>query len=193
MKDIRLKRILLGMALVMPLLFLNGVATATDNQRNLAFEGAYADGDLFTIGITPPTTSAKPLEDQLSLFLVVYPNGFETLGIGDPICNPCDHGGNGIDPTDFHDHVLTGIGEPPRGGRNAPVFHLFMVHPAYTGNAAHDASVTAAYAGRLPAKSSAAVAALLAAKLNDGSPVSNIADLNLQLTAPVIKKHPRQE
>jgi hypothetical protein len=191
MIDRRLKRVVLGFALIVPLLCLNGVATAADPQSPVAFEGAYVDGGLVTIGITAPTTSSKPLNSQMTLFLVVYPNGFETLGIGTPICNPCDHGGDGIDPTDFHDHVLSGLPKNRAGGRpDPPVFHLFQVRPAYTGEEAHDASVTAAYAGRLPAKSSAAVAALLAARLNDGSPIAILADLNLQLTTPVIKEHP---
>jgi hypothetical protein len=191
MIDGRLKRTVLGIALIMPLFCLNGVATAADPHPQLASEGAYADGALVTISITPPTASSKALNSQLTLFLVVYPNGFETLGIGTPICNPCDHGGDGIDPTDFHDHVLSGLPRNRAGGRpDPPVFHLFQVRPAYTGDEAHDASVTAAYAGRLPAKSSAAVAALLAARLNDGSPLAILADLNLQLTAPVIKEHP---
>jgi len=184
-----LRQIVLGVALI-TLLCLSGVATATDHRPELAIEGAYAEGDLITIGITAPTTSTEPLESQFTLFLVVYPNGFESLGIGPPLCNPCDHGGNGIDPTDFHDHTLSGLPQNHAGGRhNAPVFHLFQVLPAYTGNQAHDASVTLAYASRLPAKSNAAVAALLSAKLNDGSAVATLSDLNLQLTAPEIRQH----
>src|SRR5262245_34517289 len=106
MTDSKLRRMILGIALIIPLFCINGVASATDRPRGVAFEGAYVDGSLVTIGITPPTTSSKPLNSQFSLFLVVYPDGFETLGIGTPICNPCDHGGDGIDPSDFHDHVL---------------------------------------------------------------------------------------
>ena len=189
MTDKRLRQIVLGIALIM-LLCLNSVATATDHHPALAFEGAYADGALVTIGITPPTVSSEPLESQFILFLVVYPNGFESLGIGPPICNPCDHGGNGIDPTDFHDHVLSGFPHDHAGGRHDPIFHLFQVLPAYTGAEAHDASVTAAYASHLPAKSNAAVAALLSARLNDGEPVATISDLNLQLSAPEIREHP---
>jgi len=189
MTDRRLKQVVLGVALI-SLLCLSGVATATGQRQQLEFEGAYTEGELVTIGITAPTTSTAPLESQFTLFLVVYPNGFESLGIGPPLCNPCDHAGNGIDPTDFHDHTLSGLPQNHAGGRqNPPVFHLFQVLPAYTGDQAHDALVTAAYAGHLPAKSNAAVAALLSAKLNDGSPVATISDLNLQLTAPVIREH----
>src|SRR5262249_11698254 len=188
MTDRRLRQIVLGMALIM-LLCVSGAATATV-QSGLAFEGAYADGALVTIGITAPTVTSKPLESQLTLYLVVYPNGFESLGIGTPICDPCDHGGNSIDPTDFHDHVLSGLPQNHAGGKHDPAFHLFQVQPAYTGVEAHDASVTLAYAGHLPATSNAAVAALLSARLNDGSPVATISDTNLQLTAPVIKDHP---
>jgi len=189
MTDLRLRKLVLGMALSM-LVCLNGVAIATDRPPELAFEGAYADGSLVTIGITAPTASSNPLESQFTLFLVVYPNGFQSLGIGPPICNPCDHGGNGIDPTDFHDHVLSGLPQNHAGGRHDPIFHLFQVLPAYTGAQAHDASITAAYAGHLPAKSNAAVAALLSARLNDGSPVATISDLNLQLSTPEIREHP---
>ena len=190
MTDRRLRQIVLGLTLIM-LLCLNGIAGAPDRPE-LEFEGAYADGALVTIGITAPTVSATALESQFTLFLVVYPNGFQTLGIGLPICNPCDHGGNGVDPTDFHDHVLSGFPHDRAGGRHDPIFHLFQVLPAYTGAATHDASVTVAYAGHLPAKSNAAVAALLSAKLNDGSPVATIADLNLQLSAPQIREHPER-
>jgi hypothetical protein len=188
MTDKKLRQLVLGISLIM-LLCLNSVATATDHPA-LAFEGAYADGALVTIGITAPTVSSVPLESQFTLFLVVYPNGFDSLGIGPPICNPCDHGGDGVDPTDFHDHVLSGFPHDRAGGRHDPIFHLFQVLPAYTGVAAHDASVTASYAGHLPATSNAAVAALLSAKLNDGSQVATISDLNLQLSAPEIREHP---
>ena len=71
MTDRRLRQIVLGVALIM-LLCLNGVATATDHRQGLAFEGAYADGALVTIGITPPTVSSEPLESQFTLFLVVW-------------------------------------------------------------------------------------------------------------------------
>lgn len=189
MTDKRLRLIVLGVALI-TLLSFNVVAAAIDRPTELAFEGAYADGGLVTIGITAPTLSSEPLESQFTLFLVVYPNGFQSLGIGPPLCNPCDHGGNGIDPTDFHDHVLSGLPQNHAGGPHDPIFHLFQVLPAYTGAGAHDASVTAAYAGHLPAKSNATVAALLTARLNDGSAVATISDLNLQLSAPVIREHP---
>lgn len=185
MTSLRLRLLVLSAALIVPCVGLAGIAKATASQGKIAYENGYVDGKTVTIGITPGGVSSVPVDAQAELFLVVYPTGFETLGIGTPQCNPCDHFGDGIDPTDFHDHVLGGLARND-DGVNTPIRHLFLVQPAYTGDPAHDASVTAAYAGHLPAKSAAAVMSLVSAKLNDGSPVATISDTNIQVLATVV-------
>ena len=134
------------------------------------YEPAYVNGITVTINVIEVHQGA-PLQAQADFYQVVYPIGWELLGLA-PQCHPCDHEGDGIDFIDFHDHVLDSMPSSPGHGAYRPLWHVFLVLPAYTGNATHDAAVTSAYAAQLPAKSEAAVEALEQSTLADGSPVA---------------------
>jgi len=64
------------------------------------------NGKTVTINAIEVHQSQGALEHAAADFYqVVYPTN-HSLWPGNPQCNPCDHQGNGIDFTDFHDHVL---------------------------------------------------------------------------------------
>src|SRR5215204_3999486 len=70
-----------------------------------------------------------PLQIQTNVFVVVYPLGWQALGLAPPQCNPCDHAGNGIGFDDFHDHVLDSIpGSPDYTGLR----HVNVILPNYS-------------------------------------------------------------
>jgi len=59
------------------------------------YEQAYVNGKTVTINAIEVPQHA-PLQAQADLYLVVYPIGWETMGVAPPQCNPCDHEGDGI-------------------------------------------------------------------------------------------------
>jgi hypothetical protein len=152
------------------------------------YEQAYVGGSTVTINAIEVPNKA-PLQAQADFYQVVYPVDWQARGLNPPQCNPCDHQGNGIDPTDFHDHVLDSMPGNPGHGEFTPLWHVFLVVPAYTGDAAHDAAVGDAYAAALPTKSEAAVDALLALKLGDGSPVAVEIDTHFYFLCAVVSPH----
>ena len=91
-----------------------------------------------------------------------------------------------MDFIDFHDHVLDSMPGNPGHGEFSPLWHVFLVIPAYNGNAAHDDAVGAAYAAALPTTSEAAVDALLAKTLGDGSPVAVEIDTHFYFLCAVV-------
>jgi hypothetical protein len=99
------------------------------------------------------------VQAQADFYEVVYPIGWQSLRLAPPQCNPCDHQGDGIDFTEFHDHVLDSIRGRPASGEFSPLWHVFVAVLAYHADPAHNAKINAAYAAHLPAKSEAAVAA----------------------------------
>jgi hypothetical protein len=153
-----------------------------------SYESAYFDGATVTINAIQ-VPQHVPLQAQADFYEVVYPIGWESLGIGTPQCAPCDHEGNGIDFTDYHDHILDSIPSSPGHGEYSPLWHVFVVLPAYTGDAAHDALVTAAYAAHIPAKSDEAVDALVSSTLPDGSPVAIEIDTHFYFICAVVSPH----
>ncbi len=152
------------------------------------YEPAYVGGETVIINAieVPPVAPEKA---QADFYEVVYPIGWEGLGIGTPQCNPCDHEGNGIDPSDYHDHVLDSMPGSPGHGEFSPLWHVFVVIPAYGGNTDHDAQVTSAYASHIPAKSEEAVEELLDAKMADGSPVAVKIDTHFYFLCAVVNWH----
>ena len=149
------------------------------------YEEAFVNGKTVMINAieVPPVAPEKA---QADFYEVVYPNGWENLGIGTPQCNPCDHTGDGIDPGDYHDHILDSMPSDPGHGEYRAPWHVFVVVPAYNGNADHDAQLTAAYAAHVPTKSEAAVDELLAARLGDGSPVAIEIDTHFYFLCAVV-------
>src|SRR6266536_2694350 len=152
------------------------------------YEPAYFNGATVTINAIEVPQHA-PLQAQADFYEVVYPIGWESLGIGTPQCDPCDHEGNGIDFTDYHDHILDSIPSSPGHGEYSPLWHVFVVLPAYTGDAAHDALVTVAYAAHIPTISEEAVEDLLSSTLPDGSPVAIEIDTHFYFICAVVNAH----
>jgi hypothetical protein len=125
------------------------------------YEQAYAFGATVTINAIEVKQNDHVLAHATAdLYTVVYPQVARDAGLV-PQCNPCDHNGNGVDPGDYHDHVLDSIPSNPGGGEFSPLWHVFAVVPNYTTDAAHNAAVDAAYLSQLPLKSESAVDAFI--------------------------------
>jgi hypothetical protein len=174
-------------AAMLSLIVISGVSA-----QQPEYEPAYINGKTVTINAIEVPQNA-PLQAQADLYLVVYPIGWEALGVAPPQCNPCDHEGDGIDFFDFHDHILDSIPADPGHGEFRTLWHVFGVAPAYSfftgGDPANDDAVGNAYAKYLPATSEAAVDALLNAKLPDGSPVAIEVDTNSYFLCAVVNDH----
>jgi len=190
MKNDKRKKTFLWFSLLtatLSLLLISGVSA----QRP-EYVAAYVNGKTITRNAIEVPQHA-PLQAQADLYLVVYPFGWEGLGIAPPQCNPCDHDGEGIDFFDFHDHVLDSVPADPGHGEFRTLWHVFGVAPAYSfftgGDPANDYAVGAAYAQYLPAKSEAAVDALLDAKLPDGSPVAIEVDTESYFLCSIVNRH----
>ena len=155
------------------------------------YEPAYVNGKTVTMNAIELAQNA-PLQAQADLYLVIYPIGWEALGVAPPQCNPCDHGGDGIQFDDFHDHVLDSIPSDPGHGEFRTLWHVFAVVPAYSfitgGDPANDDAVAAAYASHLPAKSEAAVDELVDSKLSDGSPVAVEIDTDFYFLCAIVNR-----
>jgi hypothetical protein len=171
---------------ILGLLLVSGVSADQPD-----YEPAYFNGKTVTINAIELPQHA-PLQAQADLYLVVYPIDWEELGVAPPQCNPCDHGEDGIGFDDFHDHVLDSIPSDPGHGEFRTLWHVFAVVPAYSfitgGDPANDDAVAAAYASYLPAKSEAAVDALVALTLPDGSPVAVEIDTNSYFLCSVVNR-----
>jgi len=169
----RKKRTLLIVSLLLATFSLILVSGVSAGQPE--YEPAYINGNTVTINAIEVSQNA-PLQAQADLYLVVYPIGWEALGVAPPQCNPCDHEGDGIDFFDFHDHVLDSVPSDPGHGEFRTLWHVFGVAPAYSfftgGDPAKDDEIGKAFAKQLPATSEAAVDALVNSTLPDGSPVA---------------------
>ncbi|HEV2104517.1 MAG TPA: hypothetical protein VGU27_02220 [Candidatus Eisenbacteria bacterium] len=149
------------------------------------YEQAYVGGRTVTINAIEVPNHA-PEVAQSDFYEVVYPNGWQQLGLAPPQCNPCDHDGNGIDAEDFHDHILDSMPSSPGHGAFTPLWHVYVIVPAYSGDATHDAAVSAAYAAQLPTRSEAAVNALLASHDGNGAPLAVKIDTQFYFLCAVV-------
>jgi len=119
------------------------------------YEQAYVNGTTVTINAIEVHQSQGALTHAAADFYqVVYPTD-QRLWPAPPQCNPCDHQGNGIDFTDFHDHVLDSV---PGTGHSEfnPLWHVFLIIPS-----SFDEATQARYAAHLPVQSEADVDALV--------------------------------
>jgi hypothetical protein len=186
-KQSRVVRIMPAVSLALVILALVVVSGVAADQPE--YEPAYFNGKTVTINAIELSQHA-PLQAQADLYLVVYPIGWEELGVAPPQCDPCDHGNDGIGWDDFHDHVLDSIPSDPGHGEFRTLWHVFAVAPAYSfltgGDPANDDAVAAAFASHLPAKSEAAVDALVDLTLPDGSPVAVEIDTNSYFLCSVV-------
>ena len=172
--------------IILALVFVSGVSASQPE-----YEPAYVNGQTVTINAIEVSQNA-PLQAQADLYFVVYPIGWEALGVAPPQCNPCDHANDGIGFDDFHDHVLDSMPSDPGHGEYRTLWHVFGVAPAYSfftgGDPANDDAVGAAYASHLPAKSEADVDALLDSTLPDGSPVAIEVDTDFYFLCAVVNR-----
>jgi len=156
--------------------------------RRPGYEPAYYDGTTVLINAIELSQHA-PEQAQADLYEVVYPIGWESLNVDPPQCNPCDHEGNGIDFTDYHDHVLDSIPSSPGHGEYRALWHVYVVIPAYNQDPVHDAAVSAAYANHLPIQSEADVDAVLQETLPDHSPLAVEIDTEFYFLCAVVDPH----
>jgi len=188
-KQSQLIRIAPALSLALIILALVLVSGVSAGQPD--YEPAYINGKTVTINAIEVSQNA-PHQAQADLYLVVYPIGWESLGVAPPQCNPCDHEGDGIDFFDFHDHVLDSIPSDPGHGEFRTLWHVFGVAPAYSfftgGDPANDDAIGAAYASHLPAKSEAAVDALVDSTLPDGTPVAIEVDTDSYFLCAVVNR-----
>jgi len=174
---------------IISLVMVNGVAAGKPG-----YEQAFVNGGTVTINAIDVPNHAPP-QAQADFYEVVYPIGWQNLSIGTPQCNPCDHEGNGIDFTDFHDHILDSMPSNPGHGEFSPLWHVFVVLPNYSflsggpPDQAHDAAVNEAYASHIPTTSEAAVDELLGDTLQDGSPVAIEVDTHFYFLCSVVNRH----
>jgi hypothetical protein len=184
------KQMLLLFSLLLVMLSLTLVSGVFAGEPE--YELAYVNGKTVTMNAIEVSQNA-PAPAQADLYLVIYPIGWEGLGLDPPQCNPCDHEGEGISFDDFHDHVLDSMPADPGHGEFRTLWHVFAVLPAYSfitgGDPANDDAIAAAYASHLPAKSEAAVDALLGATLPDGSPVAIEFDTDSYFLCSVVNSH----
>jgi hypothetical protein len=177
----------LSLALIILALVLVGGVSAQQPE----YEPAYFNGKTVTMNAIELTQNA-PLQAQADLYLVVYPIGWEGLGIAPPQCNPCDHEGDGIDFFDFHDHVLDSIPSDPGHGEFRTLWHVFGVAPAYSfvtgGDPAKDDEIGKAFAKQLPAKSESEVDALVDSTLPDGTPVAIEVDTGSYFLCAIVNR-----
>jgi hypothetical protein len=185
----RLIRIAPVLSLALIILALAVVGGVSAQQPE--YEPAYFNGKTVTMNAIELTQNA-PLQAQADLYLVVYPIGWEGLGIAPPQCNPCDHEGDGIDFFDFHDHVLDSIPSDPGQGEFRTLWHVFGVAPAYSfftgGDPAKDDEIGKAFAKQLPAKSESEVDALVDSTLPDGTPVAIEVDTGSYFLCAIVNR-----
>jgi len=128
------------------------LSAASAGASKPGYEPAYFnDGTVAINAIEVPQNLGPLAHAAADFYQVVYPPDI-SLWPGTPQCNPCDHQGNGVDLTDFHDHVLDSVPSTPGHGEFNPLWHVFLVLPASFTPAGQEA-----YAARLPMKSEHAV------------------------------------
>lgn len=133
-------------------------AAAVASGGKPGYEPAYFNGATVTINAIEVPQNAGPLAHAAADFYeTAYPPD-KSLWPDTPQCNPCDHAGDGIDFTDFHNHVLDSVPSNPGHGEFNPLWHVFVIIPADFSPAGQ-----AAYAARLPMKSEAQVDAAIGA------------------------------
>ncbi|MGE5176519.1 MAG: hypothetical protein ACM3JJ_09115 [Hyphomicrobiales bacterium] len=148
------------------------------------YEPAYVNDQTVTINAIEVKQVAPPVS-QADFYEVVYPTNWQALGLNPPQCNPCDHQGNGIDPTDYHDHVLDSMPGSQGPDYRAP-WHVYLAMPAVGTDDAQQAAINAAYGARLPVKSEAEVNDLLAAHLADDTLIANKIDTHFYFLCAVV-------
>ena len=180
-----MKRNIRNIVIALSGLFLSSAAS-TSVLAGPAYEPAYANGRTVIISVKDPMPGKIARQAQNQYYEVIYPIGWQSLTASVPQCNPCDHGGDGDDFFDYHDHVFGADPFNTGGGAYGPLWRLNFVIPAVTGNLVHDAAVATMYASFLPTTSASAVKTLLAASLADGSPIAELIDVDYVFLAAIV-------
>lgn len=135
----------------------SAIALAANASHGPGYEPAYYNNTTVTINAIEVPQHENVLNHVTAEFYqVVYPTD-HSLWPSQPQCAPCDHAGDGIDFTDFHDHLLDSVPSSPGHGEFSPLWHVLLIIPV--------AGKEAQYAALLPMKSEAAVDAAIAAGL----------------------------
>ena len=135
-----------------------GASPTVTTAGKPGYEPAYYGGSTVTINAIEVPQNTGPLTHaSADFYQVAYPPT-QALWPSNPQCNPCDHDQNGIQFTDFHDHVLDSIPSDPGHGNFTPLWHVWVIIPADMSLAGQTA-----YAARLPMKSEAAIDAAITA------------------------------
>jgi hypothetical protein len=155
-------------------------------------ETMWFNGDIVHIKASDWLPNRAPLTVQNNVYVVVYPIGWQELGLAAPQCNPCDHAGNGIGFDDFHDHVLDSL--PGMVGYTG-LRHVNVILPNYSflsgdDNPARDAALSAAYASHFPVTSVEAVNELLDMSGPDGSPLAVFVDAGFYIRLSIDNSGP---
>lgn len=125
------------------------VFAAVASAGKPGYEPAYYDGNTYTINAIEVPQNRGPLVHAAADFYEVSYPADQSLWPSDPQCNPCDHEGNGIDPSDYHDHVLDSVPSSPGHGEYNALWRVFVIVPV--------PGKEAEYAARLPMKSEAEI------------------------------------
>lgn len=151
------------------------------------FQPAYAAGRMVQFEQRGPAPETVNEESVRILYEVEYPVGWSER-LARPLCSYCDHFGDGENAWDYHDHVLSALPSPEQNGAGDVHWRVLHVLPAYTGDAAEDAEIAAAYMDKLPAMSGRVVRDLLRSTLADGAPLAQVVDTDYVFTAPLIRQ-----
>jgi hypothetical protein len=150
-------------------------------------ETMWYNGQTVSITASDWLPNRAPLTVQNNVYVVVYPIGWEDMGIGTPQCNPCDHAGNGLGFDDFHDHVLDSI---PGVVGYTGLRHVNVILPNYSflagiNDPVRDAAISAAYANHIPTTTVEDVNDLLNSTAPDGSPLAIMVDTGFYIRLSV--------
>ncbi len=164
-----------------------GAEQPSVNYAHEHFQPAYAEGGLVQFEQQGPAPETVAEENIRFLYEVEYPAGWEEV-LARPICNYCDHFGDGENAWDYHDHVLASLPSTAQNQAGVVHWHVLHVRPTSTGDASQDAEIAAAYADRLPVTSSQTVRELLDSTLADGTPLAEVVDTEYVFTAPLSRR-----
>jgi hypothetical protein len=150
-------------------------------------ETMWYNGNIVHITASDWLPNRAPIKVQNNVYVVVYPIGWQELGLATPQCDPCDHAGNGIGFDDFHDHVLDSV---PGVVGYTGLRHVNVILPNYSflsgGNdTVRDAALSVVYASHFPVTSVDAVNQLLNSTAPDGSPLAIFIDAGFYIRLSV--------
>ncbi|MEM8752993.1 MAG: hypothetical protein AAGF90_08460, partial [Pseudomonadota bacterium] len=67
----------------------------------------YLDGAKLTQSVAGADGQDAADGERSVFYQIAYPKDWRDRGLAPPICDPCDHAGDGVTWTDHHDHLMT--------------------------------------------------------------------------------------